>query len=195
MTSVLAAPRHPLIEYALTDAQRWCEGHIIDGRPALAHATQVAATLAAHEPGIAPDIVAAALLHDSPDFVPAGFDLDGYLTARYSAETTRVVRALQAEHRALDSGAPAVLIDDQPVLLVSTADKIVALRSLLRRAAASGDTTAFFSQRAQLLDLVPHFSAFHLAAAPLIPAGLADALGGVVTDLVVATAAARRSRP
>ncbi len=195
MTSILAAPRHPLIEYALTDAKRWCEGHIIDDRPALAHATQVATTLATHQPDIAPQIVAAALLHDSPDFVPADFDLDSYLTSRYSPETTRVVRALQTEHQALDTGTPLIPADDRPVLLVSTADKIVALRSLLRRAHDSADITTFFRQRGVLLGLLPHFTAFHRAALPLVPAGMGQALGDVIADLGAATATARAARP
>ena len=47
----------------------------------------------------------------------------------------RIVRALEAEHHALDTQRPIVAIDDLPVLLASTADKIVALGSLSRRAA------------------------------------------------------------
>ncbi|WP_306827416.1 hypothetical protein [Catenuloplanes nepalensis] len=88
MTSIFRHAAPSLIEHALTDARRWRQGHIIDDRPAHAHATQVATTLITHQPDTRPHLIAA-LLHDSPDFVPAGSNLDSYLTNRYSPETTR----------------------------------------------------------------------------------------------------------
>jgi hypothetical protein len=64
--SGLASPRHPLIDNALADARRWCAGQVIDDQPALAHAARVAMTLGDHVADPAPDLIAAALLHDSP---------------------------------------------------------------------------------------------------------------------------------
>jgi len=136
--TVLTPPRHPLIDNAFADACRWCAGQVIDDQPALAHAARVAVTLGEHVTDPAPELIAAALLHDSPDFAPAGIDLDVVLGHRYGIQVVRIVRALQAEHHALDTDTPIIVADDLPVLLASTADKIVALTSLSRRAHKSG---------------------------------------------------------
>ncbi|RKR88426.1 HD domain-containing protein [Micromonospora pisi] len=191
--TVLAAPRHPLVRQALTDARTWCTGQIIDERPALVHAVRVAVTLARHLPGVPPELVAAALLHDAPEFVPPELDLDTILTARYGPEVPRIIRALQVEHHALDQPNPPISTDDRPVLLASTADKIVALASLIRRARASGDPDAFFTARPGLLRLLPHFHGFHQAATGLVPTGMSDQLGYVL-DLIDQTAATARTR-
>lgn len=55
--TALTALRHRLIELALTDARAQCHGHIVDDRPALAHALRVANTLDAHVPGNPPLVV------------------------------------------------------------------------------------------------------------------------------------------
>jgi (p)ppGpp synthase/HD superfamily hydrolase len=96
--TVLTPPRHPLIDRALADARRWCAGQVIDDRPALTHAARVAVTLGEHVAHPAPELIAAALLHDSPEFAPAGIDLDAALGHRYGREVVRIVRALEAEH-------------------------------------------------------------------------------------------------
>lgn len=189
--TALSAPRHPLIERALIDARTWCHGHIIDDRPALAHALHVARTLDSHVPG-RPPLVCAALLHDSPLFAPADIDLNTYLTVRYGLEVTRVVRALEAQHEALDSADPPVLVDDHPVLLTSTADKIVALSSLLSRARAFGDIDAFFRARGPLLRLLPYFRAYQEAGAALVPPRMAAELRTVIERMEHATARARQ---
>lgn len=66
MPTVLSPPRHLLVEHALRQARQWCAGHVIDDRPALAHAARVAVTLGEHVADPAPDLVAAILLHGSP---------------------------------------------------------------------------------------------------------------------------------
>ncbi|QOC89666.1 HD domain-containing protein [Micromonospora craniellae] len=189
--TVLTAPRHPLIRQALADARTWCTGQTIDERPALVHAVRVAVTLTRHLPGVSPELVAATLLHDAPEFAPRELDLDAVLTARYGREVSRVIHALQVEHHALDQHNPPIITHDRPVLLTSTADKIVALASLVRRARASGAPDAFFAARPSLLRLLPHFHEFHQAAAGLLPAGMADELGHVLHLLDQATATAR----
>jgi predicted HD phosphohydrolase len=44
------------------------------------------------------ELVAAALLHDLPEFAPAGVDVKTFLSGRYGEHTTHVVLALAAEH-------------------------------------------------------------------------------------------------
>ncbi|MFI5938126.1 metal-dependent phosphohydrolase [Actinoplanes sp. NPDC051494] len=175
---------------ALADARTWCAGRIIDDRPALAHAVRVTLTLTRH--GLHdPELLAAALLHDSPEFAPPDLDLDTYLTDIYSREVARIVRALQVEHQALDAGAPTMTLDDPPVLLASTADQIVALSSLLTRAHRSGDVTGFFTARPALLQLLPHFAAGHRASTGRIPTPMTEHLGAALHRLDMVTAAAR----
>lgn len=192
--TALSAPRHPLIDQALADARAWCAGHMIDERPALVHAVRVAATLDEHVPGAAPQLIAAALLHDAPELTPRGLDLRAVLVATYGREVARIVRALHLEHLALDQPNPPILADDGAVLLASTADKIVALTSLLRRARASGDVDAFFTARPVLLRLLPHFRAYQEAGAGRVPTAMSAHLGAVLTtlDRVAAARAAHR---
>ena len=129
-----------------------------------------------------------ALLHDSPEFAPPTTDLDAYLTAVYGAEVLRLVRGMQAEHDALDLGTPRIPDPaDRALVLLSTADKVVALTSLLRRAGLSGDTLAFFTSRRPLLDLLPHFCACELASADAVPATLTAALAQVLDDIAAVT--------
>jgi hypothetical protein len=180
--TVLSPPLHPTIEAALALAREWCEGHIIDGTPALAHAVKVTVKLAQYVPDADPQWLAATLLHDSPFFVPDGIDLDVTLTSRLGAEATRVVRALQGVHEAMDKKLTSQIpTDDRPVLLASTADKIVSLSSILGRALAAEDRRAFWSTRGVFLDLVPYFSAFQAAAAPSLPDRMAAELGKLVS--------------
>jgi hypothetical protein len=188
--TVLSPPRHPLVECALGDAKLWCAGQIIDDRPALAHAARVAVTLGEYVAGTAPELIAAALLHDAPEFAPADIDVDAVLRLRYGSEVARIVRALEAEHHALDTASSIITIDDLPVLLASTADKIVALASLSRRAKRSGDVTGFFAARPALLRLLPHFRAFALAGVGHVPTGMSARLDQVLTALTDATDAA-----
>ncbi|MFC7483067.1 hypothetical protein ACFQX7_27950 [Luedemannella flava] len=68
--SLRTVPRDPMVALALRDARRWCVGQIIDDRPAIAHAVRVADTIARHVEQPAPVLLAAALLHDSPEFAP-----------------------------------------------------------------------------------------------------------------------------
>src|SRR5439155_6035398 len=102
--NALGKPRHPLVDTALGLARTWCAGHVIDEAPAFAHAVRVAVTLDRHLPAAPPGLLAAALLHDAPDYAPADIDLDALLTVRFGPDVVRVVRALEREHRGLDSG-------------------------------------------------------------------------------------------
>jgi hypothetical protein len=191
--TVLSAPRHPLISRGLRDSRAWCAGHVIDDRPALAHAVRVAVTIGRYAPGARPYLICAALLHDSPEFAPPDMDLDATLTRRYGPETTRIVRAMEHEHDLLDKGTPTSAVDDVPVLLASTADKIVALSSLLHRARRSGDADRFFRARPALLALLPHFQTFHQAASGRVPPALTDRLASVLISLQRAARAASHS--
>ena len=92
------------------------------------------------------------------------------------------MRALEAEHAGLNiRGGPPVLIDDPWVLHASTADKIVALTSLLRRAAPAPDPAAFWGRRIALRALVPYFRSVHTLTAPHLPASMGAELNLIVT--------------
>ncbi|MDG4761354.1 HD domain-containing protein [Micromonospora sp. WMMD710] len=174
--TVLSPPRAATVDRALRDAQRWCTGHTIDDRPALAHAVRVAVTIGEHVLHPDPDLIAAALLHDIPDFAPRTPDIYQVLATAYGPQVPRIIAALHAEHQALDMPDPPIRVNDLPVLLASTADKIVALTSLLRRAHTSGDVTDFLRRRPALLTLLPHFRAFQQAAHPRVPAAMSARL-------------------
>lgn len=182
--TILSPPRHPLITAALDDARRWCAGHVIDERPALAHAARVAVVLGEHVPTADPQLIAAALLHDAPDLAPPEVDLDGLLDERYGPEVVRIVRTLEAEHVAMDSANPTVTVDDVPVVLASSADKIVALTSLRRRAQRSGDPRGFFAVRPGLVRLLPHFADVVSAGVGIVPTSMTSHLDRVLTALV-----------
>ena len=96
---------------------------------------------------------------------------------------TRVVRALEAEHLGLGTipGGPPIPIEDPSVLHVSAADKIVALTSMMRRAATAPDPAAFWARRHAFRALVPYFRAFHTETAPHLPASMAADLNRIVT--------------
>ncbi|WP_238432594.1 metal-dependent phosphohydrolase [Micromonospora tarensis] len=158
----------------------------------MVHALRVAVTIGQHVPTPSQDVIVAALLHDAPEFAPAERDVYQALTAAYGTEVTRIIAALQVEHRALDEPDPPIRVDDQPVLLASTADKIVALTSLLRRAQSTGNAPAFFDRRPVLCGLLPHFRAFQRAAHPRLPASMSAHLDAALTPLERATAVAQR---
>ncbi|MGH3720831.1 MAG: HD domain-containing protein [Pseudonocardiaceae bacterium] len=194
MLTVLSAPRHPLVEHALRQARQWCAGQVIDERPALAHAVRVALVLGRYVTDAAPELIAAALLHDAPEFAPSHVDLDLILGRRYGAEVARIVRAVEVAHHALESAAPIIAVEDLPVLLVCTADKIVALESLLLRAGTSGDVEGFFAARPGLLRLLPHFRAFCAAALGRVPPGMSVRLDQVLQEMAEATTTTVRAR-
>lgn len=179
---LLAPPRPPLVTAAIRQARIWCAGHEIDDAPAFAHAARVAATLDHHVPDLDPRWLCAALLHDSPEFVPAGTGLDAAL-AVYGGDVPRIVRALQAEHQALDKPDPPIDVTDQAVLSVSTADKIVAISSLLRRAAVSGDEPGFWAARPLLRGLTGWFSRYQQAGAGRVPQPMTTRLAALLNQL------------
>lgn len=187
--TVLAPPRHPKVEDALGLARVWCAGHIIDGAPALRHAVEVALTVGRHVPDAPAELLAAVLLHDAPDFAPAGTDLDRVLTHRFGPSTTRIVRALEREHAVLGLEPPPVPeVGDPLVLCASAADKIVSLGSVVRRAQFAADQDAYWRARQPFLGLVPYFRTFATAAGPHLPNSMRTALehAVVAAETVVA---------
>lgn len=174
-----ALSRHPTIQAALALARRWCVGRIIDDAPALAHAVKVAAKLREHVPEPDPQLVAAVLLHDGPEFAPPNVDLDAVL-AELGPQVRQVVRALEAEHASLgSSGRVPFAPEDRWVWWASAADKIVALSSMLRRAAKSGGP-AFWAKRTAFIDALPYLLAFSEAAEPHLPQTMAAELSQLV---------------
>jgi hypothetical protein len=141
---------------ALDLARDWCAEHIIDSAPALGHAVKVALVLGQHVPNAVPELVAAALLHNCPEYAPKDIDLDATLTAWFGIRVTHVVRGLEREHIALDQRpVPDVIIQDRWTLYVSATDKIVRLRSVLRRAARAPDPAAYWHARQALIARLP----------------------------------------
>jgi hypothetical protein len=191
--TVLSRPRHPIVADALTLAGQWCRGQIIDGAPALGHAVKVALVLGRHVPDASPELVAAVLLHESPEYAPKEIDLDVLLITRFGLRTARIVRGLEREHIALDQRpVPDVTTEDRWTLYASAADKIVSLRSILRRASRAADPAAFWQSRRAFVTRVPYFAAFHTAAGPHLPPGMAGELARLVIRTEQATA---RYRP
>lgn len=170
---------HPIVSTALDLARGWCDGHEIDGAPALAHAVKVAVVLGRHAPCATPELIAAVLVHDSPEFAPQAGVRDVYdvLTAELSGEVARVVQALAAEHARMDSGGSAEPpLDDLPTVLASAADKAVSLASVLDRGETAPDPDAYWRARPAFLTAVPYFRDYYSRAAGVIPRPLADVL-------------------
>jgi hypothetical protein len=187
--TVLSRPQHPIVADALVLAGEWCRGQIIDGAPALGHAVKVALVLGRHVPDAAPELVAAVLLHDCPEYAPKDVDLDALLTVRLGPAVTRIVRGLEREHIALDQRpVPDVTTEDSWTLYASAADKIVSLRSILRRASRTADPAVYWQSRRAFVARVPYFAAFHTVAAPQLPPGMTGELARLVVRAEQATA-------
>lgn len=186
--TVFDPPRHRYVDRAMRLARVWCAGHIIDDAPAFTHAVLVARTLVHYVPDVPPHLVAATLLHDAPDFAPAGLPLDPVLNG-VGDGVAPIVRALAAEHAAMDAGERPKL-DDLAVVLVSAADKIVAFRSLVERAQRSGDEAGFWARRTALRDLMPIFGEWRDLATPLLPTTMAADLTAALHTLAAASSVA-----
>jgi hypothetical protein len=179
--TVLSRPRPPLVADALTLAGEWCRGQIIDGAPALGHAVKVALVLGRYVPDASPELVAAVLLHDSPEYAPKDIDLDELLTARLGPTVAQIVRGLEREHVALDERpTPEVSIEDRWTLYASAADKIVSLGSILRRGSRAANPAAYWHSLHAFVVRVPYFAAFHTMARPHLPSGMAGDLARLV---------------
>ena len=192
----LTEPRDTLIGTAIDLSRQWCHGHKIDGSPALGHALKVARKVDQHLPDAAPDLIAAVVLHDAPYFAPEGTDLDEVLTERLSPAVTRIVRAIEREHQALDAAeTPEIDTSDPETLVASAADKVVSVAAITRRARRAADGRAYWSTRRSFIKRVPYFRAFAAAAEPHLPAGLARELATVVDHAYEATAPYRWPLP
>ncbi len=171
--SVLSRPRAPIIVSALEMARVWSAGHVIDGSPALGHAVRVALKLDEHVPDAAAELIAAALLHDAPEYAPSEVYLDAVLSARFGPRVVDVVRALEREHRALaEQPVPPVCVGDEWTTYASAADKIVSLASILRRAAMAADRGRYWQERQRFVARIPYFGAFQRTAAPFLPSAM-----------------------
>lgn len=105
-----------------------------------------------------------------PKFAPVSLKLDQFLEYRFSAEVRRLIRGMQSEHDAMDCGKPFIPdLADRHLMLLSTADKVVALRSLLRRTDLFGDVAAFFARRRPLLDLLAFFHTYQSTSIGAVP--------------------------
>jgi hypothetical protein len=148
-------------------------------------------TLERHVHNPAPELVAAALLHDISRHGPTDVDVDAVLTVRFTGRVARIVWALQHELDAAGPLAPPVLNlsdEDRWTLQVSAADKMVTLGSMLRRAANALDLAAYWEARAAFVARLPYFAQFHTSAAPHLPPSMAGELARLVVRAEQATA-------
>ncbi|GLY03780.1 metal-dependent phosphohydrolase [Actinoplanes sp. NBRC 101535] len=179
--------QHPLVLAAMADARRWCTGHLIEERPAFRHTVAVARTVLEHG-GTSPELLAAALMHDAPDLAPGDLDLPAYLATAYGPVTNRLVTALHQEHVALNEPDPTVDVSDPELVLLSTADKVVAFRGNLSRADLTGDRPAYFGAKTAMVRLLPYFHEFQRAGVGLVPAALSTALADSLLQVDAAIA-------
>jgi hypothetical protein len=194
--SALTRPRPALVDTAIAISRGWCAGHIIDGAPALSHALKVARKVTDHLASASPDLIAAVILHDAPYFAPAGVNLDRTLAETLNPSVLRIVRAIQAEHEALErSTNPCVEDRDPAVLVASAADKTVSIAAIIRRGRRSDDPAVFWNHRRAFIDRVPYFQAFAVAVEPHLPASLARELAAVIASTVEVTTPYRRCTP
>jgi (p)ppGpp synthase/HD superfamily hydrolase len=171
---------HPMTATALSLARQWCHGHEIGGEPALSHALRVTQILHHLVPDARPDVLAAALVHDAPDFAPTS-DLDAVLSRRTSKEVTRIVRALTQEH--LDLAAGLYLPPNDPaVVVVSAADKLVSIGAVLDGAATSRNPAAYWRQRRGFVAALSHFRSFLQAGTRHMPAAMAGDLDRLIDE-------------
>jgi hypothetical protein len=187
--NALNRARSPLIDTAIALSRRWCEGHMIDGSPALGHALKVARKISEHVPNASPALIAAVILHDAPYFAPSDVDLDRTLAETFSPAVLRIVRAIEVEHEALvHRPDPIVENQDSDVLIASAADKVVSIAAITTRAGRSGEPAAFWGRRRAFIDRVPYFEAFAVAAEAQLPVSLARELNAAVGRAAEATA-------
>lgn len=176
----LALHNHPTTFAALHLARLWCDGRRIGHQDALTHAVRVVEALRRHVPDAAPEVIAAALLHDSPDLAPPEVDLHAVLVTLLSPEVARLVQVLQHEHDGLDAGrVPEPPADDLAVMQASAADKIVSIQTVLD-AAQANDPAAYWSDREGFVTALAYFRSFHQAAASALPVTMVDELGALI---------------
>lgn len=152
------------------------------------HAVRVALTLGRHLPAATPDLVAAVLLHDTPDY--ADLDLvSDRVAARCGIDTLCSLWLIHSEHSTMDlyrhdpAAVARRLARLRPDIAAAlAADKAVSIGYVLARARRAPDIRAYWAQRRSFLRSVPYFQAFLTATAPTLPEGLADELGGLVRE-------------
>ena len=176
----VALHRHPTTFSALRLAQLWCDGHRIGSQDALTHALRVVDVLLRHVPDAAPEVIAAAVLHDSPDLAPSEVDLHAVLVTLLSPEVARLVEALRHEHDGLDVGdVPEPPAEDPALMQASAADKIVSIQAVLDGAQAN-DPATYWSARQGFVAALGYFRSFHDAAGRVLPTTMVDELGALV---------------
>ncbi|WP_241840329.1 hypothetical protein [Frankia sp. CcI49] len=161
---------------------------MIDGAPALAHAVQVALTLGQHVPDAAPELIAAVLLHDVPDYIDPE-KVGTEIVDRCGSETLVALWLIHGEHMAMqlhrenaDEAARRLAQLRPDIAAALAADKVVSISYVLRGASQAANLRAYWADRRAFLLSVPYFRAFLAATAERLPEGLADELGGLVRE-------------
>ena len=190
--SVLSPPSHESVNRALSFTREVCRDEKVDGSTALRHAVGVVITLEEFVPTVEPRLAAGIIMHDTPYAVSDQGQLDEVLRTQFDPETHRIVRTIEREHAYMgtDNGSGyneglrshvAALLQDEPVLLATAADKITSFRNILGRANRSDDPYTFFDPRPAFKNRMPYFVGFHAETAPHIPPRMADELGTLVS--------------
>ncbi|WP_157546759.1 hypothetical protein [Hamadaea tsunoensis] len=187
----LTRPRHPIVDRALNLSRRYCDGQIIDDAPAFTHACRVAVALGTHDPASTPEMIAAALLHDTPEFAHPDTNLSVALAYGVADGVAPLVLAVHDEHQAMTSGTAPRVPSDGAVTRIMAADKVIAFRALVRRASRSPDPVHFWSHREGLRKLMPWFAEWSALAAP----GLPPSLRGQLTQSYAQLSAAMSGAP
>ena len=179
-----------MVQEALNLVRFYGRGEIIDGAPAVRHATVVVQTLERHVPSIDPELAAGVLLHDTPYFTPDRSRLDNELMFLFGPKAYHVVRALEREHAHMATSytmnedlcahVERLKRDDLPTIYASTADKIVSFQSILGRAEAAADPAAYWQKRHEFVRRLPYFHDFFEAIATVVPESMAVELGSLV---------------
>ncbi len=185
MTGFITQAResHPEVEAAFRLAVEWCEGHRIDGAPAIAHALKVTRTLGTHRPDVPAYVIAATLLHDAPDLAPEG-GMEDRVTTAAGGLTLRFIPDLYAEHAVLahptEAAGTAHLRTLTTVLWLmaaAVADKIVAFEYAVDLAEHALDAAAFWTGRSAFTRLLPYFHRVYRAADGVAPRSMTTAYG------------------
>jgi hypothetical protein len=200
--SVLTPPRDTLVNEALHFTRENTKGEIIDGSTVLRHAVGVVVELEKYVPDVSPQLAAGIIMHDTPYVFDDQEALDAKLL-EFGEEPRRIVRAIEREHEQMGKNQPdgyneglqrhvKELLDDRPVLLATTADKIVSFRSITGRAQAAPDRAKYWEPRGAFIRRMPYFQAFQAETAPHLPVTMAEELGRLVSLAYDLTQASER---
>jgi hypothetical protein len=99
----------------------------------------------------------------------------------HAVRVARVLHSYLPAHQALTDGLHVPPVDPA-VLVVSTADKLVSIRTVLDGAASAADAATYWRSRQGFVLSVPYLRSFHCAAAVHVPVAMADDLRHLISQ-------------